>query len=155
MSFLAIALAAAASSPTLTPIDTAAAFRAAGFVRKAGQWRACDDPGTASYMAGSVETVGDLNGDGRPEAVIVEGSSFCYGDAGQGYVVVSKQTNGSWKKITGGSGMVTVLKTKGAANWPDLLIGGPGFCFPVERWNGKAYALHRFQYEGRPCKPRR
>lgn len=155
MFVITLALAAAAATPKLTPADTAAAFRAAGFVRKAGQWRSCDDPGTAGYMPGSVELVQDMNGDGKPEAIITESSSFCFGAAEQGYVLVSKQANGSWKKITGGTGMVSVLKTKGAANWPDLSIGGPGFCFPVERWNGKAYALHRFQYEGRPCKPKR
>ena len=31
-------------------------------------------------------------------------------------------------------------------------MGGPGFCFPVWRWNGKAYALNRFEYEGKRCK---
>jgi len=47
------------------------------------------------------------------------------------------------------------LKTRGAGGWPDILVGGPGFCFPVERWNGKAYELHRFEYEGKRCKPQR
>lgn len=155
MSVSALILAAAASIATLPPADIAAAFRAAGFTRQNGQWKNCDDPGTAGYSPGKVETVRDLNGDGRPEAIIVESSSFCHGEAGQGYVLVSKQANGRWLRITDGSGMIDILKTRGVANWPDLSIGGPGFCFPVERWNGKAYALHRFQYEGRPCKPRR
>ena len=37
--------------------------------------------------------------------------------------------------------------------WPDIQMGGPGFCFPVWRWNGSAYALNRFEYEGKRCKP--
>ena len=41
------------------------------------------------------------------------------------------------------------------ANWPDISVGGPGFCFPVERWNGKEYKLNRFEYEGKRCKPPR
>ena len=147
--------AASASTPALSPADRIAAFKAAGFVRKGAIWKLCDDPGTASYAPGEIETARDLNGDGRLEAIIVESSSFCYGNTGMGYVLVSKQADGKWRKMTEGTGMVDVLKTKGLGNWPDLLIGGPGFCFPVVRWNGKGYAQHRFEYEAKPCKPRR
>jgi len=28
----------------------------------------------------------------------------------------------------------------------------PGFCFPAERWNGKEYKLHRWEYDGKACK---
>ena len=48
--------------------------------------------------------------------------------------------------------MPDFLATKGVGGWPDIEMGGPGFCFPVWRWNGKAYALNRFEYEGKPCK---
>jgi len=34
---------------------------------------------------------------------------------------------------------------------PDMSIGGPGFCFLVVRWNGKAYVKNRFEYEGKRC----
>lgn len=154
------AAALAAPPLTLAPTDQAAAFRAAGFKRVGSQWQGCGDPGTASYTPGAIEQVADLNGDGRPEAVVTEGSVHCFGNTGQGYAIVSKQAptptakNGAWKRIAEGTGMVTVLATKGVGGWPDLEIGGPGFCFPVERWNGRAYVLHRHQYQGRPCKPR-
>jgi len=36
---------------------------------------------------------------------------------------------------------------------PDMSVGGPGFCFPVLRWNGKAYVQNRYQYEGKACRP--
>jgi hypothetical protein len=45
------------------------------------------------------------------------------------------------------------LKVKGVGGWPDLSLGGPGFCFPVLRWNGKAYVHHRFEYERKTCRP--
>jgi hypothetical protein len=48
--------------------------------------------------------------------------------------------------------MAEFLKTRGADNWPDISVGGPGFCFPVVRWNGKEYKLQRFEYEGKRCK---
>ncbi|MBQ5941784.1 hypothetical protein [Massilia sp. AB1] len=142
------------ASSSLTPADEAAAFKAAGFTLKGKQWRKCEDPSPA-YSPGELSEVRDLNGDGVPEALITESSSFCFGHSGAAYTLVSKQATGSWKKITGGTGMVAVLPAKGKDGWPDLEVGGPGFCFPVERWNGKAYVLNRHQYEGRACRPGR
>jgi hypothetical protein len=147
-------LAAAAASPGLSSVDSEAAFEAGGFKRLRGQWRACvEDPGTASYTPGAIETVRDLNGDGRPEAVITESSSFCYGGEGMSFALVSKQADGSWKLMTKSPGIATFLAAKGAGGWPDIEVGGPGFCFPVVRWNGKEYAFHRDEYEGKACKP--
>jgi hypothetical protein len=136
----------------LSDADEAAAFRSAGFKKVGSQWRACGDPGTAGYTSGQIESVEDLNSDGRPEAIISEGSTYCYGAAEAGYAIVSKQADGQWKLVTKGPGMVTALRTKGAGGWADLEIGGPGFCFPVHRWNGSEYKVHRFQYEGKPCR---
>ncbi len=150
-----LALLATAASPGLSRADQAAAFRAAGFARLAGKWQACGDPGTASYTPGTIETVRDINGDGRPDAVITEGSVFCFGGTEAGYSVVSKQANGSWRLITAGPGIATFLPRRAATGWPELEIGGPGFCFPVARWNGREYVQARFQYEGKPCRPAR
>lgn len=149
---ITIASPSAIAQTALPSADQAAAFRAAGYTRSGGQWRKCDNPGTAGYTPGSVEQVKDLNGDGLPEAVITEGSTFCFGMTGTGFELVSKQANGSWKLMASRTGIATFLATKGVGGWPDIEIGGPGFCFPVERWNGRAYAFHRRQYEGRPCR---
>ena len=143
----------ALSQVQLSEADTSAAFNAAGFERVDGQWQACGDPGTASYTPGSIDEVRDLNGDSQPEAIISEGSISCYGSTEVGYALVSKQLDGSWKLVTGGPGIPTVLTTRGVGGWPDLEIGGPGFCFPVERWNGSEYLPTRHQYEGKPCTP--
>ncbi|MCA1858151.1 hypothetical protein LE190_19770 [Massilia oculi] len=146
--------AAGAATPVLSARDQGAAFRAAGFSLQGKQWRQCDDPSPA-YVPGEIAEVRDLNGDGRPEALITESSSACYGHAGAGYALVSRQADGSWKKIAGGTGMASFLSTRGKDGWPDIEVGGPGFCFPVERWNGKAYVLQRHQYEGKACRPGR
>lgn len=141
--------------PVLSAADQAAAFRAAGFTRIAGKWQACGDPGTSSYAPGTIEVVRDINRDGRLDAVITEGSVFCFGATEAGYVVVSKQAGGGWRRITSGPGIANFLPRKTAKGWPDLEIGGPGFCFVVQRWNGREYVQHRFQYEGKPCRPAR
>ncbi len=148
--------AAKGTAAGLTPGDEAAVFKAAGFTRRGNAWRSgCNDPGTASYTPGKIEQVIDLNGDGLPEAVLSEGGTFCYGHTGQGYWIVSRLANGNWKVITNGTGIPGFLGTRGTDGWPDLSVGGPGFCFPVERWNGKAYELQRWEYEGKACKPPR
>jgi hypothetical protein len=153
---IALLLVAGASAapvpPKLSPTDTAAAFRAAGFTRRGAQWRSdCDDPGTPSYTPGAIESVKDLNGDGRPEAVISEGGTYCYGNTGTAFWLVSKQASGGWKLMANDTGIPEFLKTKGLGGWPDISVGGPGFCFPVLRWNGKGYALQRREYQGKRC----
>jgi hypothetical protein len=149
MIFFAALFAAAVPSA-----DEAAIFKAAGFTRRAGKWRTdCDDPGSSGYEPGAIETYRDLNGDGRPEAIVTEGGTFCYGNTGTGFWLLSKKANGDWTMLYQSPGVPEVLKTSGVAKMPDISVGGPGFCFPVVRWNGKAYSQNRFEYEGKPCRP--
>jgi hypothetical protein len=136
------------------PSRDAAIFRAAGFRQIRGRWESgCNDPSTgAVYDPGRIEQVKDLNGDGRPEALVIESGSYCYGNTGEAFWLVSQQANGTWKSIFNRIGIAELLTTKGVGGWPDISVGGPGFCFPVVRWNGSAYVDHRLQYEGKPCR---
>ena len=151
--FAAPVLAAPAGKMVLSPADKIAVFKAAGAVQRGGKWLICADQPNPS--GATIEMVRDLNGDGRPEAVINESGTFCYGSTETGYAILSKQAAGGWKVIDSGSGIPSFLATKGTGGWPDMEVGGPGFCFPVQRWNGKGYALNRWQYEGKPCRPNR
>ena len=141
-----------ASAP---PAEQPAIFRAAGFAQHGNAWKSgnCDGSESESYSPGSIETFRDLNGDGRPEAVVTEGGAICYGMTGTHFWLLSKQADGSWKLMVDETAMPDFLSSKGAGGWPDIQMGGPGFCFPVWRWNGKAYTLQRFEYEGKICKP--
>ena len=151
---LLLAALLAASAP---PSEQPAIFKAAGFTMRGGVWKSgnCDGMEGASYSPGSIETYRDLNGDGRPEALVTEGSAICYGMTGTHFWLLSKQATGGWKLMTEQTAMPDFLATKGAGGWHDIQMGGPGFCFPVWRWNGKAYALNRFEYEGKRCNPDR
>jgi len=146
-----------ASEAALSAADHVAVFKAAEAVQRKGKWVICDPPADsgAPVSEALIEQVRDLNGDGRPEAVVIDGGIYCYGHAGVGFQLLSKQTGGAWRVMTGGAGMLEILKTQGVGGWPDISIGGPGFCFPVQRWNGKAYTLNRYEYEGKRCKPQR
>lgn len=143
------------AATALSAADEAAAFKAAGFTKRGNVWRNCDAPAGSSSARGAIEQTADLNGDGLPEVVISEGGTYCYGNTGQAFWLVSKLANGSWKLITNNTGIPEFLGTKGVDGWPDISVGGPGFCFPVERWNGSAYRPQRWEYEGKPCKPPR
>lgn len=146
---------AAASQPAiiLSVIDRAAAFRAAGFHREGRSWHQCDRQArSAIYSPGEVESIADRNGDGLPDVVLIEGGAMCYGNTGTQFWLVSKQRDGRWKLMTSQLGMANFLATRGIGSWPDIEVGGPGFCFGVHRWNGRDYALHRHQYQGKPCR---
>ena len=149
---LLLAAVLAASAP---PAEQAAIFKAAGFAQRRGAWKSgnCDGAESESYSPGNIETYRDLNGDGRAEAVVTEGGAICYGMTGTHFWLLSKQANGSWKLMAEETAMPDFLATKGVGGWPDIQLGGPGFCFPVVRWNGKAYVSHRNEYEGKRCKP--
>ena len=148
----ATATAWAADGPaTLSAQEQAAAFTAAGAAQTQGMWTMCaDDPNPTGAR---IETVRDVNGDGLPDAVIAQDGTFCYGFTGIGYAIVSKQPSGTWRLMSQGAGIPSFLAARGAQGWPDLQVGGPGFCFPVRRWDGKHYALNRHEYEGKPCSP--
>ena len=146
-----IALLVALVSPTAT--ERTAIFKAAGFRRVGPHWKTdCDYSGKASYGPGAIKAFGDLNGDGRPEAIVTEGSTYCYGMTGMGFTVLTKSPRGPWTKLYQSPGMPHILKTR-ANGWPEIEVGVPGMCIPILRWTGKAYAIHRRHNAGKPCRP--
>ena len=147
-------LLAAVVAASIPAAEQTAIFKAAGFSQAAGKWHTdCDQPDSGSYEPAAIDTYGDLNGDGRPEAVVTEGGTFCYGNTGTGFRLLTKAANGNWTVLHQSQGIAEFLKTRGVNQMPDMSVGGPGFCFPVLRWNGKSYERVRFEYAGKPCKP--
>ncbi len=137
----------------LQPSDEAEAFKAGGYLLKDSKWHSeCNEPTELSFTPAKIESVTDLNGDSLPEVIISEGGTACYGNTGYGFTIISKQSNNTWKPMLSSTGIPTFLKTKGVNGWPDIEIGGPGFCFSVWRWNGKSYEINRYEYEGKSCK---
>ena len=136
---------------TLTPDEEKAVFLAANYKLINKEWRKCYFEDDKTYEAGRIEEVRDINGDGLLDSVVTEASLFCYGNTGVSFSLVSKQVNGEWKYITSGVGYVNFLNTKGADGWPDIELAGPGFCFPVSRFNGEKYLFNRRAYDGKPC----
>lgn len=131
-----------AAPEKLSLVDKNAAFKAAGYSLKGKEWRSeCGlDDDSISYSPGIIEEVRDINGDGLPDAIILEGGIGCYGNYGRGFSIVSKQTDSSWKMMTNNIGFVSFLKNKGVNGWPDIKISGPGLCDGVWQYDGRKYS---------------
>ena len=83
--------------------------------------------------------VTDMNKDGNEEVFIVMESSALYGNTGQDFILYIKNSKGNFERdpdLGGGIAMILVSKNPG---YPDIAIGGPGFDFPICRWDGKKY----------------
>jgi hypothetical protein len=131
-------------------VETDEIFAAAGATRRGKAWTFCREDPRAKAR---IEVNRDLNGDGRRDVIVVEDSLQCYGGDETSFVLLAALPNGKFKKMLASEGVPQILdKRRGVANWPDISIGGQGFCFPVLRWNGREYANHRREYAGRPCR---
>ncbi|UTW12762.1 hypothetical protein [Marinobacterium rhizophilum] len=131
-----------AHAAALSASEEAALFAAAGFkLAGNGQYQRCqEEPVTLSYQPGHVE-LDDLNGDGRSEAWVTESSLFCYGNAGQYFLLLTEAPTG-WQILLEAVG-IAVIKDSDYQGWPDIEVGGPGFGdFPLYRWNGSGYGRH-------------
>ena len=93
--------------------------------------------------AGAEVELRDMNGDGQDEVLVIYGNTCLSGMAGASVVLFIKDAAGKYRSNLGFPGVTADPKAEKSKGYPDLLIGGPGFCFPVWRWNGKAYDFHR------------
>ena len=87
----------------------------------------------------NVEIV-DLNKDGTPEVFVSGGNSCTSGVTGNSVWLFTKLTEGRYK-MQFGFPAATYKSLPGNSNgYPDIRFGGPGFCEPVWRWNGREYS---------------
>jgi hypothetical protein len=131
-----------------------ALFRAAGMAPiGGGGWTGCvDDP--SGHSVAQLAMIEDINGDGRPEAMIRDSGTFCNGHAGVASTVLTQTPEGGWRVLYSNQGFVDFLVSRGVDGFPDIEAGLPGFCFPYFRWDGAEYQLiARLSDEGRPCEP--
>lgn len=141
-----------AGGGAITAADRTAALRATGFRPKGQKW--VDESGECEAFI-EPEGVRDLNGDGRPEIVVTGSGGFCYSNTGQGYWLMQKTPAGTWRVVDQNQGIPTFLSTRGVGGWQDIQVGGPGFCFPIMRYDGKAYVPNRKREEQRGACARR
>ena len=81
----------------------------------------------------------DMNKDGKEEIFILFGNSYTSGMTGSSIVVFIADKAGAYKMNLGFPGTLPDGLATANLGYNDLLVGGPGFEFPVWRWNGKEY----------------
>jgi hypothetical protein len=82
--------------------------------------------------------VTDLNRDGNDEVFVQWGNLCTSGMTGSSLSLYLKGPSGAWQQELGFPASGYRVLTRGD-DYPDLEIGGPGFCFPVWSWTGAAY----------------
>jgi hypothetical protein len=128
----------ALAQPAFTPAEKLAIFKAAGFKPEGKTYTRCPDDPSMSKTPGAIEAA-DLNGDGKPEAWVREGSVYCYGNTESAVVLLTKGANGAWKVILDEVGVDMTKKTR-HLGWPDITVGGPGMGKqPLFVFNGAKY----------------
>jgi hypothetical protein len=85
----------------------------------------------------------DMNKDGLEEVFVSFGNTYTSGMTGSSIELYIKKAGGMYKANFGFPGTVPVALLTGNAGYPDLLIGGPGFEFPVWKWNGTQYVFSK------------
>ncbi|MBI2276485.1 MAG: hypothetical protein HYU74_03965 [Dechloromonas sp.] len=128
----------AASSSSVSAADTRAIYIAVGLTERAGKlYDACGE-----IVQPEFEAV-DLNSDGRLEVFVTIPGACQGGAAGAELSLLIKGSKGHWKVNLGFPAGGYKLLTTRNMGFPDIEIGGPGFCFPVWRWNGSHYAIYK------------
>jgi hypothetical protein len=102
----------------------------------------CDQP------AGVVVSFPDLNGDGTKEVLVFFGNSCTSGMTGSSVLLFIKNSAGAYSSNFGFPGASADPQPTSNLGYPDLLIGGPGFCFPIWRWDGTSYQYLKNEPQG-------
>ncbi|MGE0624133.1 MAG: hypothetical protein AB7I04_05270 [Pseudomonadales bacterium] len=89
----------------------------------------------------------DLNGDGDPELSVNGGNTCLAGGTGAVLLIFSRNQDSRYRPVLNVIALGYQITGERIDGWPDLLLGGPGFCHPVWRWNGARYDFHHAQAE--------
>lgn len=126
----------------LTPAQQNAIFKELGFKLSRDKKEFVVAEGEDYPFAATAYTT-DLNKDKVPEIFVVYGNTFTSGGTGQSVAIFIKDAAGRYQLVLGVPSTSPQILTTTNKGYPDLLLGGPGFEYPVMRWDGKYYDNHR------------
>jgi hypothetical protein len=101
----------------------------------------------------------DLDGDGDQEVFVQWGNGCTSGLAGTSVSLFIMDSDGTYRDQFGFPGMVSRVLDGEPGRYPDIEVGGPGFCFGIWAWDGEAYAFRcnapqaegGCEFEGKVC----
>ena len=127
----------------LTTAEKNSLYASTGFLLSADKKQFIADKEAAEFPFDATVYPTDLNGDGKEEIFILFGNTYTSGATGSSIVMYIKNSGGKYVSNLGFPGTLPYALPAPAKAYPDLIIGGMGFSFPVWKWNGKAYAYNR------------
>lgn len=127
----------------LSAAEKNAIYTQLGFLLSADKKQFILDKESADFPFDVLVYPTDLNKDGKEEVFVQYGNAYTSGQSGSSIVLFIQDKTGNYKQHLGFPGLTPEVLTTTNQGYPDLIIGGPGFAYPVWRWNGNAYNLHR------------
>jgi hypothetical protein len=119
-------------------------YKLLGFVLSADKDQPfASDKDSKDYPFAVIVMPTDMNKDGKEEIFISFGNSYTSGNTGSSISLFIKDAKGVYADNLGFPGIAPDVLATVSQGYPDLLIGGPGFEYPVWRWNGKVYVFSR------------
>ena len=97
---------------------------------------ACDDAQEPDVA------VMDLNDDKKMEVAVFYGGTCLTGNTGTGFILYTQNAQGEYYRCMDDAGILDIQKTK-TKGYKDIMLGGPGFDFPLYKWTGQKYQLSR------------
>ena len=83
-----------------------AIFEAAGFTPSGGRYLMCDRRTRLELE------LRDLDNDGRPEAIVIDGGVECYGSSESGFFLLSRSEDGRWTRLHQSPGIPNFLESR-------------------------------------------
>ena len=81
----------------------------------------------------------DLNRDGTSEVFVQWGNACTSGSTGRSLSLFLKDASGAYRDQFGFPALGYRFIEPGSGGYPDVELGGPGFCMPIWGWQGTAY----------------
>lgn len=127
----------------LTAAEKHSIYHQLGFLVSDDGKRFIADEDAADYPFDAMVYPTDLNGDGQEEIFVVFGNGFTSGATGSTVVLFIKDAKGKYQSNLGFPGVLPEVIGTTPKPFPDLLIGGSGFEFPVWKWQNGEYVFSR------------
>ena len=118
-------------------------FKQTGFLLSADKKQFISDKEATDFPFAAFVYPTDMNKDGKEEIFILFGNTYTSGNTGSSITVFIKNTSNQYKMNLGFPSTLPDAITSSSTAYPDLVIGGPGFEFPIWKWKAGEYVFSK------------
>ena len=118
-------------------------FKQTSFLLSTDKKQFISDKDAVDYPFDAFVYPTDLNKDGNEEIFILFGNTYTSGNTGSTITAFIKNSAKQYKVQLGFPGTLPDAIIGSSTAYPDLIIGGPGFKFPVWKWKAGQYAFSK------------